>query len=160
MGCGEEVPQHPWSFSCPLPLSKLPPAPRSWSVTTEAVSSSSLSASSPTTLQASADSELNPSLLPPVTYVMWSALPDLTCKIGKVFPYVVMRIKYSVCPWPGPHSRFCQVWYYPLYLECIHLGGNLSPPPESPLSCSVFRHLPSALIYKHLLIRCDTSGRC
>ena len=38
---GEEVPQHPWSFSCPLPCSKPPCAPRPWGVTTEAVSSSS-----------------------------------------------------------------------------------------------------------------------
>ena len=36
VGQREEV---PWSFSCPLPWSKPPSAPRPWGVNTEAVSS-------------------------------------------------------------------------------------------------------------------------
>ena len=35
MGKGEEVPQGPWSFSCPLPWSEPPPAPRPWGINTE-----------------------------------------------------------------------------------------------------------------------------
>ena len=60
-GEGEEVPQHPWSFSCPLPCPKPPSAPSPWGVTTEAVSFSSCPATLPTsaTLQGLEDPELN-----------------------------------------------------------------------------------------------------
>ena len=52
----------PGGFSWPLPLSKPPPAPRRWGVTTEAVSFSSRPAASPAALRGSVDPELSPGL--------------------------------------------------------------------------------------------------
>ena len=53
------------------------------------------------------------------------------------------------------HSRSYLLWCCPLYLECVSLGRNLSPPLESPLPCAMLGHLPSTLIQKHLLTKCD-----
>ena len=60
------------------------------------------------------------------------------------------------------HSRSYLLWCCPLYLECVIPSRNLSPSLESPLSCAVLGHLPSAPIYKHLITRwlpqADTSS--
>lgn len=68
--------------------------------------------------------------MPPPTCVTWSPLPDLTCKMRIIFPYVVLRIKCNVCSWRGPTPATQQVLpkcgCCPLYLEFVSF--RLKPP--------------------------------